>query len=367
MANLFNLEEHINKYVADINAKGNLTSEDIKELTTHLHESTEALIALGLNMDEAITVAKLRLGQKDEIAIEYEKVNGSSMLNREWIFIFTGIGAAVIIYNIADAFQLWLAYKTATGHLPVFNAAVVLSCFYVFIILLTVLLFKKGESISSFFRQKIFDKNKFMLGLFAAVVGLLCLFPLNKFLNIGHQYYLPTKQALNNIILNNRVTEFIIRGAVPITITLSIFLSGQSVNKKPAWSTIFKSNNYLYILLAGLGLETVAALTGRMFLLPGLIGPIVFGSVIAAGTAAFFYHNRMQKNVWLKTICFVSVPLCIELASSLLINETGSSWFHSFLFKYFVATVIGIGTSLLLSSILFKSGGTKKQQCSKPT
>ena len=69
----------------EVSSKGTLTAEDIKELKLHLYDSVQNLKLSGLNDEEAFQVAKIRLGNKDALILEYEKVNGRSIVNKEWI------------------------------------------------------------------------------------------------------------------------------------------------------------------------------------------------------------------------------------------------------------------------------------------
>ena len=145
MANQFHLETAINGLLHLVSEKGTLTSEDSRELKSHINDTVHDLIQKGLTEEEAFEVAKLRLGNNEELAYEFEKVNGTSLVNKEWVFIFIGIGFFVIINNLLKFLQVIITYYYSAGNISSPVAAYLISFLYILIALLVVMIFKNGE------------------------------------------------------------------------------------------------------------------------------------------------------------------------------------------------------------------------------
>jgi hypothetical protein len=71
----FSLEKALATWRSDLQRTGSLTSEQSRELETHLLEMFSALHRQGLHDDEAFIVAKHRLGRAGDLATEFEKLN----------------------------------------------------------------------------------------------------------------------------------------------------------------------------------------------------------------------------------------------------------------------------------------------------
>jgi len=324
--------------MAEVSSKGTLTAEDIKELKLHLYDTVQNLKHSGLNDEEAFEVAKIRLGNKDTLMLEYEKVNGRSIVNKEWIFIFIGIGISIIVSNLLFFTQTLIGYYNAIGKITTTNAAYLLSFAQLLILILVIYIFKKGEKVVIFFKETFFGSQIILITIFSVIVGLLTFVPLAKFL--GPSIYNQSLMALNEIFVDNRLTETIIRGTIPITITFAIFLSIRSVNQKISWQTVFKSRHYLYIFILGIGLETTASLLSRQLFPGAWFGPIIFGSTIIAGILAFIHFNKKEPRIWIKSCCFISFSLIVEIFASIYRGE--GKWSSSPLFYYGIGIIISI-------------------------
>ena len=328
----------------EVSSKGTLTAEDIKELKLHLYDSVQNLKLSGLNDEEAFQVAKIRLGNKDALILEYEKVNGRSIVNKEWIFIFIGIGLSIIVSNLLQFTQTLIGYYNAIGKITTTNAAYLLSFAQLLILILVIYIFKKGEKVVLFFKETFFGSQIILITIFSVIVGLLTLVPLPKFLGPG--IYNQSLMALNEIYFYTRFTETIIRGTIPITIALAIFLSIRSVNQKIGWHTVFKSQHYLYIFILGIGLETTASVLSRQLFPDAWFGPIIFGVTIIAGMLAFIHFNKEDSRIWIKSFCFISFSLAIELFASIYRGE--GKWTSSPLFYYGIGIIISIALGFLI-------------------
>jgi hypothetical protein len=308
MANEFKLQLAVDNFIDNLSSKRTTTQADLKELQSHLHDTTQTLTQQGLSEREAFEVAKLRLGTTEELSTEYEKVNGINMLNKEWVFIFIGICISILVWNILETLQCIVAYWTNSGHLTIISAACILSFVYLSVACSSIALFIKGRSITIFIKQHLLDRNVFVIGLLAGLAGVFCILPMSRFL--GYNIYSKPGHLITDIVYENPLTEFIIRVTIPITIILSIFLSTQSVNKKLSWHTLFQSKSYLYLFLLGFGWEALAAMTGRMLLRGDWLGPIIFGLVYCIGIIALTKYNRNISL--LKIFIFSSTAIYFE-------------------------------------------------------
>ena len=100
---MFDLNEQINKWRGNLARSETLGSSDVDELESHLHEEIENLTALKLSDEEAFLVAAHRLGSTDSLAVEYEKINRSSIFKRRLSLMITGILAYLLATHFATA------------------------------------------------------------------------------------------------------------------------------------------------------------------------------------------------------------------------------------------------------------------------
>lgn len=349
MANQFQLESAITLHIESIASAGTLSSEDMKELKTHLYDAVENLMSQGLSEQEAFAVAMLRLGQQEELSKEYEKVNGTNMLNKEWVFIFVGVGIAIISGNVLQTIAMFTTYYTAIGSISPGIASTILASVHLLFMGFAILFFKKGTSITEFIKSQVFDKKRLAITIFAVASGLFILIPLPKF--FGRNMYMTAIKASNDVHYANNISEMIMQAAIPITVCISILLSTLSVKNNTSWSTLFRSNNYVYILILGFGLEMFASLSRFLFHIVWFT-PIIFGIVITTGVAAFVFFNRLDNKLWLKTIFFAAVPLTIELTASIIRGE--GDWFNSPLFYFGIGTIISVALGMFIGFWLIK-------------
>ncbi len=308
MDSKFQLKLAINNFIASISTKGTITIDDEQDLTNHLFDTVESLTAKGLSEQEAFEVAKLRMGNTNQLVLEYQKVNGTNMLNKEWVFIFIGIAFTMLIINYIQATSIGIGYYYSLGEISLNLASFLLSISYLIIAIVAILLFKNGNSLSAYFREKIFDKNPGIISIISTCIGLLYLIPLGKVW--GTNAYKKYEAVQNEIVYNNLIAETIIRGTIPTILILSIFLATQSVNKKISLQSVLNTNNYLYIFMLGLGLETIAALLSRMTFGISWYSPIIFGITYFIGIMLFLKYNLPYSN--LKFLVFISFTLFFE-------------------------------------------------------
>jgi hypothetical protein len=278
-------------------------------LSTHLFDTVETLTKKGLSEEEAFEVAKIRLGKKDELVDEFQKVNGINMLNKEWVFVFIGVALCILIKNILETISIGIGYYYSLSKISLATASFLTSFAYLLIATLVIILFKRGNQFSLFFREKVFDKNGAIISVIATLIGLAYLIPVGKLW--GNEAYRKYQDVYSQIVYSNPIAETIIRATIPTIIILSIFLSTQSVNKKISWQTIYKSDNYFYIFMLGFGLEALAALFSRMTFGGDWYSPIIFGLIYFFGVLGFLKYN--SNNSYLKLITFIAFTTYFEI------------------------------------------------------
>jgi hypothetical protein len=312
----------------------------------------EQLTASGLSSQEAFAVARIRLGYSNELAVEYGKVNGVNLLNREWVFLFLGAGIAVVGSAIIQIVQYFIASKTANGFLAVSQSAWILSTFYILLALAVIWILKNGEKVSLFFKRKIFTTSQALVFLFAIIVSLLALMPVHLFVKQARAK--NSLEALTDIVYYNSISEFIIRGAVPLILFFSIALSGISVTKRINLTNILHTNNYGYILMLSFVLEVLAACISRMLFPLSFFSYVAFGCIILLGLSMFSFENSNEKGLLQKQICLLSIPFSIELWGTIM--RADGNFLHSIMLGFFISVIIA-GVAGIAMSRWFKKQG----------
>ncbi len=100
---MFDLNEQIIKWRSNFAQSQTLGSSDIDELESHLREEIENLKDSKLSKEEAFLVATHRLGSTDSLAVEYEKINRSSIFRRRLSLMITGILTYLLATHFATA------------------------------------------------------------------------------------------------------------------------------------------------------------------------------------------------------------------------------------------------------------------------
>lgn len=352
MAKQFQLDTAINGLLHQVSAKGTLTSEDTRELKSHLHDTVESLIQTGLTDEEAFEVAKLRLGNKEELANEFEKINGTSLVNKEWVFLFIGIGFSIIIGNLLKFFQVIISYMHKSGKISSSVGTFLVSLPYLLLIILVIYIFKNGEKLVVFFKERFFTLNSFVIFIIAGITGLLSFTSIEVLLPLSLRE--GTFTSLYQITRENRISEMIILGTIPVTIGLAFYFSVQSISQKTGLHTLFKTNNYGHILLLSFGIEIIASMLSRGLFTNAWFGPIISGTIIFFALLAFIYYNKNHPKLWLKTFLFALFPLSVEVIES--IRRAESNWVSSPLFYYGIGTIISIGLGVLIGYHGVKNG-----------
>jgi hypothetical protein len=97
---MFDLNEQITKWRDSLKESQSLESKDIDELESHLREEIDNLSGSKLSVEEIFRIATHRLGNTDNLAYEYAKVNRGKQDRQNISWIITGM----LIYIFAMYF-----------------------------------------------------------------------------------------------------------------------------------------------------------------------------------------------------------------------------------------------------------------------
>lgn len=87
----FDLNAAVARWRKNLQSSPALRPQDVEELETHLRESTQALRARGLTLEEAFLTASRRLGPRRELEPEYGKVNGHHVWIHRVVWMLLGL------------------------------------------------------------------------------------------------------------------------------------------------------------------------------------------------------------------------------------------------------------------------------------
>jgi hypothetical protein len=92
------LDDRIQMWRETMRQREALQVDDIEELESHLRDELPRLAAAGLSEDEAFVIATGRLGQGDDLAAEFSKVNGASIWARRVQWMLVGYLAMTVVW-----------------------------------------------------------------------------------------------------------------------------------------------------------------------------------------------------------------------------------------------------------------------------
>ena len=98
---MFQLDQTIQQWRADMTQNQNVTPENIDELEGHLRDEIETLMVTGLSAEESFMVSSLRLGGRDQIAGEFAKVNKGLVWRKRSLWMLGGILISMLVGSLA--------------------------------------------------------------------------------------------------------------------------------------------------------------------------------------------------------------------------------------------------------------------------
>ena len=116
---MFELESSLSKWRGALRSRNTLSSSQIAELEVHLRDSTANLQSTGLSEEEALLVARHRLGQESSLSTEYEKVHPEQVWLRRVLLMIGGyLGIALFLELVAldQAFIKWIGATMGWGN-----------------------------------------------------------------------------------------------------------------------------------------------------------------------------------------------------------------------------------------------------------
>jgi len=112
----FNLEEYINSWAEKRKTQSSLTESDVEEIKSHFYDSMDALREKGLNEKEAFVLAKLRMGDSDELEQAYQEANQPVVQMRRSLLILAGVLVYFMtFYFILSSSKLLLLLLVKSG------------------------------------------------------------------------------------------------------------------------------------------------------------------------------------------------------------------------------------------------------------
>jgi len=105
---MFDLNEQINEWRNSFAQSQSFGKADIDELEGHLRAEIDSLNAFKLSDDEKFWIAAHRLGNQDNLSIEYAKINGGMVFGYKVSLMITG----VLIYMMAAYFARFVSEES---------------------------------------------------------------------------------------------------------------------------------------------------------------------------------------------------------------------------------------------------------------
>jgi len=116
---MFSIEDAIRRWKRNLSQRQTMTPPDIGEMETHLREEMDNLQAAGLTQEESFMVAARRIGDADEVAAEFAKVNAGAI----WRGRVLWMAAGILVWHIISAAARLTTWSSVValqyGHLPV--------------------------------------------------------------------------------------------------------------------------------------------------------------------------------------------------------------------------------------------------------
>lgn len=303
----FNIKQAIENYVDCINGKGSLTESDKNELTSHLYDSAESLIKLGLNEEESFLIASKRIGKVDQIAKEYNKVNFSLAAGKVWVYLFTGFnvfyGIPSLLLTLLAAFYYFIHQEFNTSIIAV---SIIITLHIILITgLCCVTAFKL--QISTFIENQV-EKKPFRLILLTSIPLLIKLLSVRWFpadiIQMTLRYHI--REFGSDLVEFSAYFTVIIAIGMILSIIFSIGKVTGSSTK-----SLFNYPPAAFLFLFGILVEFIAAST-RIFHLDNIIlRSVIFGLIYFSASILLVSYNK-TKNINRHLLIAISFGFLME-------------------------------------------------------
>ena len=312
----FQLQYAVENWLSNLRNEGGFSPDDLVELKTHLLDSTADLQAKGLSSEEAFMISSHRLGDENEIAAEYKKVNKFISVRPGWVLMISGI----LLFLLGKS--IWFCLNMLT--ISLFNygyvspeVALALEVLKSGIILWIIYKIFNSEGLIKLFTNNFYKNPVRFSFISVSFVGVLVFgfHTLKQYLML----WLHVKGTLSNGFLSRpkyHLVEYSM-WLVPIgfyILLLYKLVKESNFDKRFSMPVTIARGNFLFFFLFGLGWEFLASVTrllGRFY--EPLFEAAVFGLIFFIGS--YLVSRYAEKAVLVKLLIFSSSAIVFELAA----------------------------------------------------
>ena len=350
--NQFQLELAIDGYLQHLQTGGNYTPEDILELKNHLQENVDELKQKQLSAEEAFIIAKKRLGKEEELNMEYKKVNGHVLYNRDLFVMALSICTYLLFSYLYTISQNGLQYYAVFWAKNIFILGILNYVLQFAIVGGFIYLIFHGNFFLSR-TAKLFSKSpaNFSSLLIILVVAL---YMIDLYFQRNAGRYLSTdaiRDRYYQFTINQDVSNFvkITLGSTVLIAFLAAFVT--SYKKVKFLDNIINNAGYIALFCFGFfwdGLAASARMLNGIFLNNTLISSIGFGFIWFIGM--FIFNFYLKENILKRNLVFISFGSVMEFSAGIWINPGLRNGLP--VSTYFIALVFGGSLGYLLARIL---------------
>jgi hypothetical protein len=108
----FDLNAALENWRQELAAQPNLTSEDRRELETHLHDTIAELRRRGLNEEESFWLARRRVGKLEQLGEEFEKADPTKIWRERVFWMAISLVGSYVFMTWRDLLASWLNHSS---------------------------------------------------------------------------------------------------------------------------------------------------------------------------------------------------------------------------------------------------------------
>ncbi|MGY3211339.1 hypothetical protein [Mucilaginibacter sp. HD30] len=348
----FNLDAAIKTHVENLQNKGSITAADGIELSSHLYDSSEALIKQQLTVEEAFIISAKRLGTDDVLHNEYSKVNTSLNVNRTWAYMILGFNllyaAPLVVFTLLVGASNWMlrmysASITTTVVVTTLNICACIAMIYAVM---------QKHRIARFIENFV-EKQPLRTVAWSFFLPVSITF-ISSFLFPGF-----TGPNINSTMIASFHSSWVERSfyLVFITFALAAISLVASISKfeKLSLKSLVERPAMTFLFISGAVVEILAASTRTIRLphnLPQVLGTIfscaIFGVVYMAFSALISFYN--EKQSWRYLVVFAVAGFTIETSAGINADmNSGNTYFTVF---HVSALVLGVIAGKYIGEVL---------------
>lgn len=100
---MFTVEDAVQNWRLELSQRQTMTPADIEEMETHLRDEMDNLQTTGLTQEESFLVASHRIGNADQVAAEFAKINTTVIWKNRFFWMIAGILCVHVMSSISNA------------------------------------------------------------------------------------------------------------------------------------------------------------------------------------------------------------------------------------------------------------------------